>query len=69
MISYSTGSSGEGADDKVRQATEIAKAKAPDLLIDGSRYNMTLPVSQAWQSKAPNSLVAGRFANVFIFRI
>lgn len=44
MISYSTGSSGEGADvDKVRQATEIAKAKAPDLLIDGCHYNTMQP--------------------------
>ncbi|MCL4169515.1 UNVERIFIED_CONTAM: hypothetical protein GTU68_027692, partial [Idotea baltica] len=36
MISYSTGTSGVGADvDKVRQATEIAKKLRPDLLIDG----------------------------------
>ncbi len=36
MISYSTGQSGTGADvDKVRSATEIAKARHPQLMIDG----------------------------------
>ncbi len=36
MISYSTGTSGQGADvDKVREATRIAKEKRPDLVIDG----------------------------------
>ena len=36
MISYSTGESGSGADvDKVREATRIAKAKRPDLMLDG----------------------------------
>ena len=67
MISYSTGSSGEGADvDKVRQATEIAKAKAPDLLIDGPLQYDAASVASVAKSKAPNSLVAGQ-ANVFIF--
>lgn len=67
MISYSTGSSGEGADvDKVRQATQIAKAKAPDLLIDGPLQYDAATVASVAKSKAPNSLVAGQ-ANVFIF--
>ena len=67
MISYSTGSSGEGADvDKVRQATEIAKAKAPDLLIDGPLQYDAASVASVAKSKAPNSPVAGQ-ANVFIF--
>lgn len=67
MISYSTGSSGEGADvDKVRQATEIAKAKAPDLLIDGPLQYDAASVMSVAKSKAPTSLVAGQ-ANVFIF--
>ena len=36
MISYSTGTSGSGADvEKVKEATRIAKEKRPDLLIDG----------------------------------
>ena len=36
MISYSTGESGKGADvDKVREATKLAQAKRPDLVIDG----------------------------------
>ena len=36
MISYSTGTSGSGADvEKVKEATRIAKDKRPDLLIDG----------------------------------
>ena len=34
MISYSTGESGQGADvDKVREATRIARAKRPDLVV------------------------------------
>jgi phosphate acetyltransferase len=36
MISYSTGESGSGFDvDKVREATHLAQAQRPDLLIDG----------------------------------
>jgi phosphate acetyltransferase len=36
MISYSTGSSGKGADvEKVAKATQLAKAKRADLIIDG----------------------------------
>ena len=72
MISYSTGSSGEGADvDKVRQATEIARAKAADmkldgLLIDGPLQYDAASVASVAKSKAPNSPVAGQ-ANVFIF--
>lgn len=72
MISYSTGSSGEGADvDKVRQATEIAKAKIEelsmtDVLIDGPLQYDAASVASVAKSKAPNSPVAGQ-ANVFIF--
>lgn len=67
MISYSTGSSGEGADvDKVRLATEIAKQKAPHLLIDGPLQYDAATVASVAKSKAPNSPVAGQ-ANVFIF--
>lgn len=67
MISYSTGQSGSGDDvDKVRLATEIAKQKAPDLLIDGPLQYDAASVKSVAQSKAPNSPVAGK-ANVFIF--
>jgi phosphate acetyltransferase len=67
MISYSTGSSGEGSDvEKVRAATEIAHALNPDLLIDGPlQYDAATTVSVA-KSKAPNSKVAGQ-ANVLVF--
>jgi len=67
MISYSTGGSGQGADvDKVRQATQIAKAKRPDLLIDGPlQYDAAVMESVA-RSKAPDSNVAGK-ATVFVF--
>ncbi|MEB3768269.1 phosphate acetyltransferase [Acinetobacter sp. MD2] len=67
MISYSTGSSGAGADvEKVAQATEIAKQRRPDLLIDGPLQYDAASVESVGRSKAPNSPVAGR-ANVFIF--
>lgn len=67
MISYSTGTSGTGANvDKVRQATEIVKNKHPDLIIDGPlQYDAALIESVA-KSKAPNSPVAGK-ATVIIF--
>ncbi len=67
MISYSTGTSGKGADvDKVREATAIAKAKRPDLVIDGPlQYDAAIMANVA-ASKAPNSPVAGK-ATVFIF--
>ncbi len=67
MISYSTGSSGKGADvDKVREATEIAKTKRPDLVIDGPlQYDAAIMANVA-ASKAPNSPVAGK-ATVFVF--
>src|SRR5690606_38629705 len=36
MLSYSTGSSGSGADvDKVRAATELVKQRRPDLAVEG----------------------------------
>lgn len=67
MISYSTGSSGTGADvDKVRQATELARAKAPDLLIDGPLQYDAAIIPEIAAKKAPDSPVAGK-ANVFIF--
>lgn len=67
MISYSTGTSGQGADvDKVRQATELAKAKRPDLMIDGPLQYDAAVMENVAASKAPDSPVAGK-ATVFIF--
>jgi phosphate acetyltransferase len=67
MISYSTGESGSGVDvDKVREATRIAKAKRPDLLIDGPLQYDAAASSDVAALKAPKSPVAGR-ATVFIF--
>ncbi|SJZ53015.1 phosphate acetyltransferase [Consotaella salsifontis] len=67
MISYSTGTSGSGDDvEKVRAATEMAKAKRPDVLIDGPMQYDAASVESVARSKAPGSPVAGR-ANVFIF--
>ena len=67
MISYSTGQSGAGADVvKVREATQLAQAARPDLLIDGPlQYDAASQLDVA-RSKAPNSRVAGQ-ATVFIF--
>ena len=67
MLSYSSGTSGEGVDvDKVRQATEIVKQKRPDLKVEGPiQYDAAVdPV--VGKQKIPNSEVAGR-ANVLIF--
>ena len=67
MLSYSTGESGTGADvDKVRDATNIVRAKNPDLLIEGPiQYDAAVNKSVA-MTKLPNSKVAGE-ASVFIF--
>lgn len=67
MISYSTGSSGHGADvEKVAKATEIAKTKRPDLIIDGPLQYDAAIMENVAKKKAPNSPVAGK-ATVFIF--
>ncbi|MFF2400858.1 phosphate acetyltransferase [Streptomyces goshikiensis] len=67
MLSYSTGTSGSGADvDKVRKATEIVRARHPDLLIEGPiQYDAAVEPSVA-ATKLPGSEVAGR-ATVLIF--
>ena len=67
MISYSTGESGTGEDvDKVREATRIAKARRPDLLIDGPLQYDAAANADVAATKAAGSPVAGR-ATVFIF--
>ncbi len=67
MLSYSTGSSGSGAQvDKVREATRIARERAPDLPIEGPiQYDAAIDAGVA-RTKLPDSQVAGR-ATVFIF--
>lgn len=67
MLSYSSGSSGEGADvEKVRLATEIVKQKRPDLKVEGPiQYDAAVdPV--VGRQKMPNSEVAGK-ASVLVF--
>ncbi len=67
MLSYSTGASGTGSDvDKVREATKLAQARRPDLLIDGPLQYDAAAIAEVAKSKAPDSQVAGR-ATVFIF--
>ena len=67
MISYSTGTSGTGSDvEKVREATELAKQKRPDLIIDGPLQYDAAIMENVAKKKAPDSPVAGR-ATVFIF--
>ncbi|WGY47275.1 phosphate acetyltransferase [Vibrio sp. ABG19] len=67
MISYSTGTSGKGADvDKVREATRLAQEKRPDLVIDGPLQYDAAIMENVAASKAPNSPVAGK-ATVFVF--
>jgi phosphate acetyltransferase len=67
MLSYSTGESGAGADvEKVREATELVRARRPDLMVDGPiQYDAAVDASVG-TSKMPGSEVAGR-ATVFIF--
>ncbi len=67
MISYSTGTSGTGADvEKVKQATALVKAKRPDILIDGPLQYDAAMIKEVGEKKAPNSPVAGK-ATVCIF--
>ena len=67
MLSYSTGSSAGGASvQKVREATDIAKTRRPDLPIEGP-----IQFDAAWDAevariKLPESKIAGK-TTVFIF--
>jgi phosphate acetyltransferase len=67
MLSYSTGESGTGADvDKVRAATELVRARAPELPVAGPiQYDAAVDPSVA-ATKMSDSAVAGR-ATVLIF--
>jgi phosphate acetyltransferase len=67
MLSFSTkGSAKHEAVDKVIQATEIARAKRPDLKIDGELQFDAAFVPSVGERKAKGSQVAGK-ANVYIF--
>jgi phosphate acetyltransferase len=67
MLSYSTGDSGSGADvDKVREAVQIAKQRAPHLTLEGPlQYDAAVDAAIA-KAKLPGSKVGGR-ATVFVF--
>jgi phosphate acetyltransferase len=67
MLSYSSGTSGEGEDvDKVRKATEIVRQKRPDLKIEGPIQYDAAVDPEVGKKKMPNSEVAGQ-ASVLIF--
>lgn len=67
LLSYSSGTSGQGSDvDHVRKAVELAKNRRPDLNIDGPmQYDAAIDPTVA-RKKMPDSPVAGR-ATVLIF--
>ena len=71
MLSFSTKGSGNDAKfydtvTKVQKATELAKAAAPDLALDGEFQFDAAIAPEVGELKAPGSKVAGH-ANVFIF--
>ncbi len=67
MLSFSTkGSAQHESVDKVIEATKIAKAKRPDLKIDGELQFDAAIVESVGKKKAPGSDVAGH-ANVLVF--
>jgi phosphate acetyltransferase len=67
MLSYSSGTSGIGADvDRVRQATDLVRKLRPDLKVAGPiQYDAAVDL-QVGRAKMPDSEVAGQ-ATVFIF--
>ena len=67
MLSHSTMGSAKHADvDKVVEATNIAKERYPEYLIDGELQLDAAIVPEIAKSKAPDSKVAGH-ANVLVF--
>ncbi|MBR7836427.1 phosphate acetyltransferase [Actinospica durhamensis] len=67
LLSYSTGTSGHGADvDKVREAAAIVRRLRPDLPVEGPiQYDAAIEPAVA-ATKLPDSPVAGK-ATVFVF--
>jgi phosphate acetyltransferase len=67
MLSYSSGTSGQGEDvERVREAVRLTRQRCPELIIDGPiQYDAAIDLSVGSQ-KMPESPVAGR-STVFIF--
>ncbi|RTQ46240.1 phosphate acetyltransferase [Hymenobacter gummosus] len=67
MLSYSSGTSGEGAEvDKVRRATELVRQLRPELPVEGPIQYDAAVDPLVGQQKLPGSAVAGQ-ASVLIF--
>jgi len=67
LLSYSTGSSGSGAEvQKVAQATDLVRQRRPDLLVEGPIQYDAAVVPSVAAAKSPGSKVAGR-ATVLVF--
>ncbi len=67
MLSYSSGTSGQGEDvERVRRATQLVRQKRPDLKVEGPiQYDAAVDLAVGSQ-KLPDSEVAGK-ASVLIF--
>lgn len=67
FLSYSTLGSGKGEDvDKMRNAAEKTRAKAPELPIEGELQFDAAVAPRVARTKCPGSVVAGH-ANTFVF--
>jgi malate dehydrogenase (oxaloacetate-decarboxylating)(NADP+) len=68
MVSFSNfGSSPHPSSDKVRRATEIARARWPGLVVDGEMQVDTALVPEIQQEFFPFSTLGGKAANVLVF--
>lgn len=67
LLSYSSGTSGEGEEvEKVRKATELVRQRRPDLKVEGPIQYDAAVDPEVGKKKMPNSEVAGQ-ASVLIF--